>query len=349
MKGRFAKPSDCVFLVATFAALSTAASPGSGWQPNMEDLRKTWGLGPADPARPDLWECRKLSKGPQRLLMRADSSKDGTVKSVEWLAETGVQARDIDDESFWSILDATSGDAEWTEADPDGLPKSFLKTLDVPASQGFLCRSCKPRLVAATLPRHGATALRIAKLTEPAAPVSIGLVAGITDDGLRSLAAQQKLSIDVANPCLDKSGICTMEMSGEGGRKWTFRRRDGHSPWSRLEASYQAGAWWSSEWDWDSLRIQSPREFKSVVGDWIGSEADVVGAKLVRPVESVLGFSFSHWKAREIPGLRVRQVSDSVAKLSAPPSSLVLAHTDRLVFEIDAFGRRIVNVGEVLK
>jgi hypothetical protein len=315
----------------------------------MNALRKAWDLSPADPARPDLWESRKWSNGSQRLLLRADSSKDGTVKSVEWTAETGIQARDIDDERFWSILDATSGDAEWTETDPDGLPKSFLKILDVPPSQGFLCRSCKPRLVAATLTRHGATGLRIAKLAEAAAPISIGLVAGITDDGLRSLAAQQKLSIDVANPCHDKKGICTMEMSGEGGRKWIFRRRDGDSPWSRLEASYQAGAWWSPEWDWDSLRIQSPREFKSVIGEWIGSEADVVASKLLVPVESVLGFTVSHWKARELPGLRIRQVSDSIAKLPAPPSSLVLARTERLDFEIDAFGRRIVNIGEVSK
>jgi hypothetical protein len=290
-----------------------------------------------------------LSKGPQRLLLRADSSKDGTVKSVEWMAETGVQARDIDDERFWSILDATSGDAEWTEADPAGLPKSFLKSLDASPSQGFLCRSCKPALVAATLARHGATGLRIAKLSESSSPAFVGLAAGITDDGLRSMAAQQKLSIDVANPCQDKNGMCTIEMSGEGGRKWTFRRRDGNAPWSRLEASYQAGAWWSSEWDWDSLRIQSPRDFKSVIGEWIGSEADVVASKLLVPVESVLGFTVSNWKTRELPGLRVRQVSDSVSKLAAPPNSLVLARTERLDFEIDAFGRRIVNIGEPLK
>lgn len=315
----------------------------------MDALRKAWGLTSADPARPDLWESQKLSKGPQRIVVRADSSKDGSVKSVEWMAETGVRSTDIDDETFWSILDATSRNAEWTETDPDGLAKSFLKTLDVSPSQGFLCRSCRPRLAAATLTRHGATSLRIAKLAESPTPILIGLVAGITDDGLRSLAAQQKLSIDVANPCMDKIKVCSMEMSGEGGRKWVFRRRDGNSPWSRLEASYQAGAWWSSEWDWDSLRIQSPREFKSVIGDWIGSEADVVASKLLAPVGSVLGFTVSDWKARELPGLRVAQVSDSVSKLPAPPSSLVLARTERLVFEIDAFGRRIVNIGEVLK
>lgn len=315
----------------------------------MDALRKAWTLVRADPARPDLWESRKLSIGPQRLLVRADSSRDGIVESVEWMAETGVRAQDIADEPFWSILDATSGFAEWTETDPDVLPKSFLKTLDAPPSQGFLCRSCKPRLVAATLARHGATRLRIAALSEPATPITIGLSPGITDDGLRSLAAQQKLSIDVANPCLDKSRICSMEMSAEGGRKWIFRRRDGKSPWSRLEASYQAGAWWSSEWDWDSLRIQSPREFKSVIGDWIGSEADVAASKLLSPVESVLGFTVSHWKGRELPGLRVRQVSDSVAKLPGPPSSLVLARTERLDFQIDAFGRRIVSIGEALK
>lgn len=339
-----------VLAIATGVSLAGAVSaPASGWNPDMDALRKAWKLVPADPARPDLWESRKWPGGTRRLLVRADSARDGAVRSVEWSAEEGVRALDIDDESFWSILDAFSGDAEWAESDPDGLPKSFLRGLDVAPSQGFVCRSCKPRLVAATLTRHGATGLRIAKLAEPAAPITVGLAAGLTDDGLRSLAAQQKLSIDVANPCRDKNGICTMEMSAEGGRKWIFRRRDGASPWTRLEASYQAGAWWSPEWDWDSLRLQSPREFKSVVGDWIGSEADVVASKLLAPVESVLGFSVSHWKARDLPGLRVRQVSDSVARLAAPPKALVLARTDRLEFGIDPFGRRIVNLGEEWK
>jgi hypothetical protein len=348
MTMRFAGPCSALALVALVAFAEPAAKAGTGWSPTMDALRKAWGLVPADAARPDLWESRKLSTGPQRLLLRADSSQGGTVKSVEWLAEVGVRAQDIADESFWSILDATSGFAEWTETDPDVLPKSFLKALGATASQGFVCRSCNPRLVGATFARHGATRLRIAALSEPAAPIAVGLASGVTDNGLRSLAAQQKLSIDVANPCLDKSRICTMEMSADGGRKWIFRRRDGNSPWSRLEASYQAGAWWSSEWDWDSLRIQSPREFKSVVGDWIGSEADVAASKLLSPVESVLGFTVSHWKARELPGLRVRQVSDSVAKLPGPPSSLVLARTERLDFRIDAFGRRIVSIGEPL-
>jgi hypothetical protein len=71
--------------------------------------------------------------------------------------------------------------------------------------------------------------------------------------------------------------------------------------------------------------------------------------KLLKPVESVLAFTVSHWKSRELPGLRVRQVSDSVARLPAPPSNLALAETDRLVVRIDAFGRRIISIGEIRK
>lgn len=340
--------------LASFAALvcfaiqgSPAASPG--WASNTSQLRRAWNLKPADPVRPDLWLCQSLTKGSDRILVRIDSAKDGSVKSLEWLAESGVRAQDLGDDAFWAILDGTSLDAEWTEADPDILPKSFLKSLDVSPSQGFLCRACKPRLVAATLTRHGATGIRIAPLAEASLPLSVGLAAGVTEDGLRSLAAQKNLIIEVANPCRDKRGICSMQMSGDAGQKWTFRRRDGKSAWSRLEATYQAGAWWSSEWDWDSLRIESPREFKSVIGEWIGSEADVVASKLLSPIEPVLGFSVAAWKSRELPGLRVRQVSDSIARLPAPPSSLVLARSERLDFEIDAFGRRIVKIGENLK
>lgn len=329
--------------------LACALWGAPGWQSTMDGLRRNWSLAPADAARRDLWISRKLSKGPVGILVRADSAKDGTVRSVEWSAETGVRSHDLPDETFWAILDGTSLDVEWTETDPDGLPKSYLKTLDASPAQAFLCRGCKPRLAATTFARHGATTLRIAPVADAATTISVGLAAGITEDGLRSLAAQRGLSIDAANPCRDKSGICTMEFSGPAGQKWTVSRNDGKSSWSHLEASYQAGAWWSPEWDWDSLRIQSPREFKSVIGDWIGSEADVLAEKLLSPVEPILAFPVSSWKAREIPGLRVRQVSDSVAKLAGPPSGLVLASTDRLSVQIDAFGRRIVKLGYAAK
>ncbi len=343
MKIAFAAASALICLLG-----STAFAASPGWPARTELLRKAWGLQLADPARPGLWESRKLSSGSERILASIDSFKDGRVQSVEWTAESGVHAKDIDDKEFWAILDGTSLEAEWTETDPDGLPKPFLRTLDVSPSQGFLCRSCKPRLVAATFTRHKATGLRIGLLAESFADLVVGLAPGITEDGLRSLAGQRKLTVDVANPCLDKNGICSMELSGEAGQKWIFRRRDGKAPWTRLEASYQAGIWWSPDWDWDSLRIQSPREFKTVIGEWIGSEADVVGSKLLGPIEPVLAFTVSSWKSRDLPGLRVKQVSDSIAKLDAPPRHLRLAHTRELEFEIDSFGRRIVKIGEAI-
>jgi len=330
-----------------FAAGLCGAS--SGWPSNMAALRKGWNLVPADAARRGLWECRKLSKGSDRVLVRADSAKDGSVRSLEWSAESGVKQTDLPDDVFWSILDGASQNAEWTEADPDGLPGSFLRTMEEPASQGFLCRTCKPRLVAATFARHGATGLRIAKMTESVPTISVGLSPGITEDGLRSLAGQRKLSVDVANPCKDKGGVCTMELGGSAGQKWIFTRVDGESPWTGLEASYQAGAWWSPEWDWDSLRIQSPREFGTVVGAWIGSQADMLAQNLFAPVEPVLAFSVSSWKNRELPGMRVQAVSDSIAKLPRPPASLSLARSDRLVVGIDEFGRRIAKLGTAAK
>ncbi len=344
MKARRALPW-CLLAATAALAAPGSSRDASGWPADLASLHTTWDLRLADPARPDLWECQKLSSDTQRVLLRVDRASSGSLRAVEWSSETGVRARDLADETFWSILDAFARDAEWTETDPDGLPKSFRRTLDAPPSQGFLCRSCHPRLAAATVTRHGTTVLKIAPLTDPVPPTVAGLAAGLTDEGLRSLANQQKLSVDVLNPCQDKQGSCSMELSGTDGRKWTFSRNDGSSPWSRLTASYQAGPWWSPEWDWDSLRLHAPREFRNVVHEWISSEADLVAERLLSPLEPALAFPLSAWKARALPGLRVAQVADSVARLSAPPRGLVLARIPNLDFEIDAFGRRIVRIG----
>lgn len=333
-------------LAAIVLASSIAAGQNPGWPTTMDALRKAWRLEPVDEARRGVWQSRMLSSGAQRILVGTDSAKDGSVRSLEWTAETGVRAHDIPDDAFWAILDGTSNDAEWTETDPDALPKAFLKGMRESASQGFLCRSCKPRLAAATFTRHGATGLRLAPLGQAAPAVAVGLANGVTENGLRSLAAQRKLSVDVANPCADKAGVCGMELSGSDGQKWSFSRRDGKSAWDRLEASYQAGAWWSPEWDWDSVRIHAPREFQTVIGAWVGSEADVLAEKLLAPIEPILAFPVSSWKARELAGMRVQQLSDSVAKLPNPPASLLLARSDRLEVRIDEFGRRIVRIGE---
>jgi len=334
-------------LLASLACASFASVPG--WPSDMNSLRTAWNLVPADAARRGLWECRKLSKGPNHVLVRADSSKDGSLRSLEWTAESGIAPTDLPEDVFWSILDGASQNAEWTEADPDILPKTFLRTLEEPASQGFLCRSCRPRLVAATFARHGATGLRIASMPESVPTFSVGLAPGITEDGLRSLAAQRKLSVDVANPCKDKGGVCSMELGGPSGQKWVFTRERGDAAWTGLDASYQAGAWWSPEWDWDSLRIHSPREFGNVVGTWIGSQADMLADNLLAPIEPILAFPVSSWRRRELHGLRVQAISDSIAKLPRPPAALTLARTDRLVAKIDEFGRRTLKLGDRAK
>lgn len=321
-----------------------AAGQNPGWPSSMASLRKAWRLEAADEARRGLWESRLLSAGARRILVRADSAKDGSVKAVEWTAESGVRGDDLPDDAFWTILDRTSDDAEWTETDPDALPKAFLKGMDEPASQGFLCRSCKPRLAAATFNRSGATGLRIAPVASPTTQVSVGLAQGITEAGLRSLAAQRSLSVDAANPCADKAGVCAIELSGPSGQKWSFTRRDGKSAWNRLEASYLAGPWWSPEWDWDSVRLHSPREFQTVIGAWIGSEADMLAERLLSPIEPVLAFPVSSWKQRELPGLRVQALADSISRLASPSASLLFAATDRLEARIDEFGRRKVRL-----
>jgi len=336
-----------LLLAASLAASGFANSPG--WPADMNSLRKAWNLAPADAARRGLWECRKLSKASDRILVRADSTKDGSTRSLEWTAESGLSRKDLPEDVFWAILDGASQNAEWTEADPDILPKAFLRTMEEPASQGFLCRSCKPRLVAATFTRHGATGLRIASMPESAPTISVGLAPGITEDGIRSLASQRSLSVDVANPCKDKGGICTMELGGAAGQKWVFTRANGAAAWTGLDASYQSGAWWSPDWDWDSLRTHSPREFSAVVGAWIGSQADLLANNLLTPIEPILAFPVSSWKNRELQGLRVQAVSDSVAKLPRPPVSLTLAQTDRLRVGIDEFGRRTLKLGDLSK
>jgi hypothetical protein len=294
-----------------------------------------------------VWESGLLSTDSANVLVRPDSQPGGDVQALEWWAERGARDRDLPDDVFWNILDGLSANKEWTESDPDALPADFAKGMEKTPAQGFLCRACEPQLVAATWVSHGTTRLRTARLKSASRPSGApGLAAGITEDGLRSLAGQKGLGIASANPCRKGSGSCTLELSGPKGQKWVFKRASGDAPWSSVEATLQAGPWWSSEWNWDSLRIESRKEFANTLAEWLSADADVAARNLLGPIEPVLSFPVSAWFTRTLPGLRFPALGDSLSKLAAPPSNLELVRTPTLSAAIDAFGRRTIRVGK---
>jgi hypothetical protein len=194
---------------------------------------------------------------------------------------------------------------------------------------------------------HGTTRLRTAQLKTASRPAGApGLAAGITEDGLRSLAGQKGLGIVSANPCRKGRGSCNLELSGPKGQKWVFQRASGDAPWSSVEATVQAGPWWSPEWNWDSLRIESRKEFANTLAEWLGADADVAARNLLGPIEPVLTFPVSAWILRTLPGLRFVALGDSLSKLSAPPANLEIVRMPTLSAAIDAFGRRTIRVGK---
>jgi hypothetical protein len=124
-----------------------------------------------------------------------------------------------------------------------------------------------------------------------------------------------------------------------------FRRTSGDAAWSSLEATVQAGPWWSPEWNWDSLRVADRREFSGLLNEWLSADADVFARKLLSPVEPVLSFPVSAWFVRSLPGLRFRALADSLSYLATAPSKLELVNTPTLQADIDGFGRRTIRIG----
>ena len=293
-----------------------------------------------------MWESGLLSSDTARVLVRPAPQSGGDIQSMEWWAERGARDRDLPDDAFWSILDGLSGNDEWTESDPDALPADFVKGMEKDAAQGFLCRTCDPQLVAATWVSHGTTRLRTARVkTSARGEGAPGLAAGITEAGLRSMAGQQGLGVASANPCRRGGGSCTLELSGPKGQRWVFNRKSGDAPWTSVEASIQAGPWWSPEWNWDSLRIENRREFANTLVEWLSADADVAARNLLGPIEPVLSFPVSTWITRTLPGLRFAALGDSLSRLAVPPSNLEFVRTPTLHATIDAFGRRTIRVG----
>lgn len=325
-----------------------ASAFAGGWPANMDGFRHNWKLSPLSAPRKGVWESGLLSSDTARVLVRPELRSDGEVQAAEWWAERGARDRDLPDDAFWGILDGLSGNKEWTEADPDALPPEFSKGMEKDAAQGFLCRSCEPRLAAATWVSHGTTRLRTARLgTSTRSGGAPNLASGITEAGLRSLAGQRGLGIASANPCREGNGACTLVLSGPKGQKWVFERGAGDAPWSSVEATVQAGPWWSPEWNWDSLRIEDRKEFAGTLAEWLSADADVSARNLLGPIEPVLSFPVSAWISRTLPGLRLRfkALGDSLSRLEAPPSGLEIVRTPTLSATIDAFGRRTIRVG----
>jgi len=117
-----------------------------------------------------------------------------------------------------------------------------------------------------------------------------------------------------------------------------YHRVLNRATWSSLEASFQAGPWWSPEWNWDSLRVESRREFAELLTEWISADADVAARTLLGPVEPVLSFPVSAWLSRSLPGMRIPAIADSFSRLSSPPSNFQLVRTPSLKASVDAFG-----------
>lgn len=325
---------------------ASAVWAATGWPANMDALRRRWVLQPIGAPRTGVWVSAALGKGTQRVLVRADSAKDGTVRSLSWWGEAGVRETDLPEEAFWGILDGLSGNEEWTETDPDALPATFLKGMEATAAQGFLCHTCAPNLAAATWVSHGTTRLRIGAMGEvPHAKVNEpGLAKGVTTEGLRSLARQRGLEVGAANPCKTGGGDCVLELSASKGQRWVFRRSSGSASWDRLEATWQGGPWWSPEWSWDSLRSDNPREFADLLGAWISADADLTARNLLGPIEPVLSFPLSAWLTRTLPGMDFKRLSDSLSKLSAPAPGFEFVRGPRLKASVDPMGRRRLEI-----
>jgi hypothetical protein len=332
-------------IAPAIAAFGVGAFAGS-WPVTMAEFRHDWALSPVSGSRRGVWEAGLLSADTARILVRPDFLRGGSLGGMDWWAERAGRERDLPDDIFWSILDVVSAGAEWTESDPDALPPEFLATMEGKPAQGFLCRSCTPPLAAATWVSGGSTRLRIGRTMPPKGPSpQPGLASGVTAKGLRSLASDRGLGLESTTPCHEGKGECALEFSGPKGQRWTFRRASGGSPWSSVDATLQAGPWWSPQWNWDSLRIANRREFANTLSEWLGADADVSARNLLGPVEPVLNFPVSAWFAKTLPGLHFEALGDSLSRLEVPPSDLELVRTPTLQVSIDAFGRRTIRVG----
>lgn len=314
-------------------------------QSEFAQLRRVWNLQPADPARPGLWRA-KTKPGEPATFVRVDTGKRGELLRSEWSAESGTRDVDLPEETFWAILDGFSAGKDWIETDPDALGDTPFSVPRQQLAQGFRCSGCRDGLVAATWSPYGGTRLLVARSNKVRHPAKLALSPAVTESGIRSLASQQGLSIDAPNPCRDGGQSCSLELVGSRGERWRFARPSQNAPWRLLDASFTGNAWWNPDWDWDSLRIEAPREFRLVLKNWLDAEVDVDGARLLRPIESILEASVSDWTSRSLAGLDVAPVVDRISGMSSPPSALVLCETPSFRLSVDVFGRRKLELLE---
>ena len=311
---------------------------------NLSKLRKSWNLVPADPSRPGLMLARGLHSGGIDLLARVDTTAAGELLRCEWSAESGKREVDLPDDKFWSILDGFSSGKEWVETDPDALPDGVFEPPKSKLAQGFRCPACTPALVATTWSPFGATRLLVARALTPKAPPRLDVSPGVTEEGILSLARQRGFGVDGRNPCREGAGSCSLGLTGLAGEYWRFGRSSGSSSWVLERAGFSGSPWWNPDWSWDSLRTESPREFQLVLRNWLDAELDVIGAKLVRPLEPILSAGTADWNARTLNDLNLAPTLAKLVPLSSAPSSVILCEGKSLRVSIDAFGRRSLEI-----
>ncbi|MCB9495558.1 MAG: hypothetical protein H6686_01545 [Fibrobacteria bacterium] len=307
-------------------------------------IARAWKLTPADPARPGLFRApaTPTDEGAE-ILVRLDTARDGSLQSCEWSAEKDLRQTDLPETRFWSILDGLAGSGTWTEIDPDALPGKLFTPPRTSLAQGFRCDQCPAPLVAATWSPHGGTRLLVARAVPKSLPTRIGVDPNVTEDGILSMARQQKLSVEARNPCKNGKGLCSFELAGSRGERWSFTRPTANAPWSLASAGYPGEAWWNPAWDWDSLRIESPREFRHLLKTWLDAELDVVGSRLIRPIEPILTATTGDWTSRRLSGLELDRTLDTLVALPNPPSVLQLTPGPAHRVRIDALGRRTLD------
>lgn len=319
--------------------LSAPGSTADGFRA----IHRSWGLVPADPARPGLSKARAARGESVDVLVRLDTTAQGGLRRCEWSAESRRREVDLPEERFWSVLDALSGGKEWIETDPDLLPAGVFEPPPSSLAQGFRCVDCKPQLVAATWSPHGGTRLLVGAVAAPRPKVRFAILEGASEEGIASMANQRSMGVEARNPCRDGGGSCSLTLTGSKGEKWLLSRASGADSWRLVEASFPGTSWWNPEWSWDSLRQESPREFALVLRNWLDAELDVIGARLIRPLEPVLAAGTSDWNGRAVPDLDVGPVVGQLVKSSYAPGPLELCGGRDLRVSIDGFGRRSIR------
>jgi len=266
---------------------------------------------PADPARPGLWECSRLSSDSAHVLVRAQDDGQGGVRYLEWSAERGAEAVHLPDEAFWKILDAFAENGEWGERDP-GTIGPDTAVFPGALGQAFECLGCPELLLAGTWGPFGASRLLIAPRRPHRDTVPPRL-------GLRSVKEISPLALTPLSslPCREKQGTCEELRSGPGGARWRFQRSHPDSAWESLRVEWQGGSIGDSI-SLDQLREDlPPKEMQLLLANWLDSECDLFAANVLAPGQAFLTATAAQWRSRRLPGF---QLTDLLTRLKTAPS-----------------------------